>query len=78
MKALQLYNIVDDDPTGMEWDTIVQRLKTKYLSLESQNLWSPKDTNSKANSNNISVLHAKVNNLTTQFVAQDTGGSGSK
>ena len=78
LKALQFYNIVDDDPTGMDWDNIFWITNNKYRSLKSYNLWSPKDTNSKANSNNISVLHAKVNKLTTQFVAQDTGGSGSK
>ena len=73
MKALQLYNIVDDDPTGMEWDTIVQRLNTKYLSLESQNLWSTKDTNAKASSNKLSSLHAKFKKLTAQVRAQDPG-----
>ena len=34
LKALQLYDIVDDSPTGMEWDAIFWKLKTKYLSLE--------------------------------------------
>ena len=49
-KALQFYDIVDEDRSGMEWDAIIWKLKTNYRSIKSQNLSSPKATNVKANS----------------------------
>ena len=77
-KALHFYNILDNNPTGMEWDGIVRKLNNNYLSLKSQNLWSPKSTNSKANSNDFTVLHSKVNKLTSQVGAQAPRGAGRK
>ena len=52
----------------MEWDAIARRLNTN-----SQNLWSPKATNSKENSNDLADLHTKVNKLTTQVGAHAPG-----
>ena len=78
LKAQQLYDIVDDYTTVMEWYTIVRKLKTKYRSLKYQNLWSTKDKNTKANANDIAGLHAKVNKLTPQVRVQDPGRYGRK
>ena len=66
LKTLQFCDIVDDDPTGMEWDATAQKIKTKYQSIESQDLWSTKAMNAKKNSNELTGIHAKVNKLTTQ------------
>ena len=78
LKALQFYDIVDDDSTRMEWDAIIMTLKTKYLSLESHNLWSTKATNAKENLNELAGLHSNFNKLTTQVVAQAPQGAGPK
>ena len=60
----------------MDWDAIVQRPKTKYRSIDYQNLWISKAQNAKASSNKLAGLHAKVNKLTYQVRAQDIGGAG--
>ena len=78
LKALQFYDITDEDPTGMEWDSIIRKLKTKYRSLDYHNLWSPKTTNTKENSNELAGLHTKVNKLNAQVGAQAPVGSGHK
>ena len=73
LKSLQFYEIVDNNPSGMDWNAISQRLNTKYRSLESQNPWSSKATNNKANTNELSSLHVKVKKLTALVGAQAHG-----
>ena len=75
LEALNFYIIVDDNPNGMEWDAIVQKLNTKYQSIGSEKLWIPKATNTKANSKKLAGLRVKVNKLTSQVGAQDPRGS---
>ena len=53
---------------------IVRKLKTEYQSLESHNLWSPKDMNAKADANKIAGLHAKFNKLTEKVGSQSPAG----
>ena len=72
LKALRLCNLIDDNLTGMEWDYILQILKTNHRSIASHNLWSPKANNSKGNTNTLSVLHSKINNLADQVSGKNS------
>ena len=78
LKDLQFYGIIDDDPTIMDWGAIIWKLKVKYRSIYSHNLWITKAINPKANSNTLAGLHAKVNKLTAQVGAKASRGAGNK
>ena len=81
LKANGIFDEVDDDPTTMTWQTIISKLKKKYISLKSQELWTPAHNKKKNEVNEIAALKNSVQLLQNQMKgsgSNTTEGGGQK
>jgi hypothetical protein len=76
LEAATAYNKLDRDPTCLDWQEVVEQLKTKYVSMTASNQWKAKVTQKKQ-PDELAAMKAALNKLTQKLSSNSGNGNGS-